>query len=61
MSGGNGNYSCGMKRDYEAISIRERVTFFIPILPTGNNGEREQFVECGVCKIKYDIEVLEAL
>ena len=53
---------CGVKRDYEVISLREWFTlFFIHILPTANNERREQFVECGACKIKYDIDVLETL
>ena len=53
---------CGVERDYEVISIKEWVTlFFVPILPTANNEEREDFVECGTCKTKYDTDVLETL
>ena len=53
---------CGVEKDYEVISLREWFTlFFIPILPTANNEEREDFVECGTCKIKYEIDVLETL
>ena len=52
---------CGVKRDYEVLSLREWFThFFIPIVPTGNNEGREQFVGCGVCKIKYDSDALKA-
>ena len=53
---------CGVERGYEVISIREWFTlFFIPILPTANNEGREDFVECGTCKSKYDPDVLETL
>ena len=53
---------CGVKKDYEVISLREWFTlFFLPILPTANNEGREDFVECGTCKTKYDIDVLETL
>ena len=53
---------CGVKRDYEVISLREWFTlFFIPILPTANNEEREDFVECKTCKSVYDTDVLETL
>ena len=53
---------CEAERDYEVISLREWVTlFFIPILPTGNNEEREDFVECKTCKSVYDTDVLETL
>ena len=42
---------CGVRKDYEVISLREWFTlFFIPILPTANNEGREVFVECGMCK-----------
>jgi transcription elongation factor Elf1 len=61
----NGQFACpkcGVEKDYEVISLREWFTlFFIPILPTANNEEREDFVECGACKTKYDIDVLETL
>ena len=51
---------CEAERDYEAISLREWFTlFFIPIFPTANNEEREEFVECKACKSAYDIDVLE--
>ena len=50
---------CEVERDYEVISIREWFTlFFIPILPTANNEEREEFVECKTCKKAYDADVL---
>ena len=50
---------CGVERHYEVISIKEWFTlFFVPILPTANNEGRKQFVECGACKMKYDIDVL---
>ena len=53
---------CGVERGYEVISLREWFTlFFIPILPTANNEEREDFVECRTCKSVYDIDVLEIL
>ena len=53
---------CGVKRNYEVISIKEWFAlFFIPILPTANNEGREDFVECGTCKTRYDIDVLETL
>ena len=53
---------CGVKKDYEVISLREWFTlFFIPILPTANNDGREDFVECGTCKTTYDTDVLETL
>ena len=53
---------CGVKKDYEVISLREWFTlFFIPILPTANNEGREDFVECRTCKTAYDIDVLGAL
>ena len=53
---------CGVERDYEVISIREWFTlFFIPILPTANNEEREDFVECRNCKKAYDTGVLVKL
>ena len=50
---------CGAKRGYEVISIKEWFTlFFVPILPTANNEEREEFVECKICKKAYDADVL---
>ena len=50
---------CGVKREYEVISIKEWFTlFFIPILPTANNEGREEFVECKTCKKVYDADVL---
>ena len=53
---------CGVKKDYEVISLREWFTlFFIPILPTANNEGREEFVECGTCKSRYGTDVLETL
>ena len=53
---------CGVERDYEVISIREWFTlFFIPILPTANNEEREDFVECRNCKKACDTGVLVKL
>ncbi len=53
---------CGVERDYEVISLREWATlFFIPILPTANNEERDEFVECRTCKRVYDIDVLRTL
>ena len=53
---------CGVERDYEAISIKEWFTlFFVPILPTANNEERDYFVECATCRSTYDIDVLEIL
>ena len=53
---------CGVKKDYEVISLREWFTlFFIPMLPTANNEGREDFVECRTCKSVYDIDVLETL
>ena len=53
---------CGVKRDYEVISIKEWFTlFFIPILPTANNEGREEFVECRTCKKAYDTDVLVKL
>ena len=53
---------CGVKKDFEVISLREWFTlFFIPILPTANNEGREDFVECGTCKSTYDTDVLGAL
>ena len=54
---------CGVERDYEVISLREWFTlFFIPIIPTANNSEeREDFVECRICKSVYDIDVLGTL
>ena len=57
-----GQFDCPMcraKRDYEVISLREWFTlFFMPILPTENTEEREQFVECKTCKKAYDVDVL---
>ena len=51
---------CGVEKEYEVISVREWFTlFFIPIFPTANNEEREEFVECKACKSAYDIDVLE--
>jgi hypothetical protein len=51
---------CGVKRDYEVISLREWFTlFFIPILPTANDEVREDFVECRKCNSAYDPDVLE--
>ena len=53
---------CRVKRDFEVISLREWFTlFFIPILPTANNEEREDFVECRNCKKAYDTDVLVKL
>ena len=53
---------CGVKKDYEVISLREWFTiFFIPILPTANNEGREDFVECVSCKSTYDVDVLGTL
>ena len=53
---------CGVKREYEVISIKEWFTlFFIPILPTANNEGREDFVECGTCKTTFDTDVLKTL
>jgi len=53
---------CGVKKDYEVISLREWFTlFFVPLLPTANNERREDFVECGTCKSTYDTDVLETL
>ena len=50
---------CGVKRDYELISLREWFTlFFVPIFPTANNEEMEEFVECKTCKKAYDADVL---
>ena len=50
---------CGVKREYEVVSIKEWFTlFFIPILLTGNNEGREEFVECKTCKKAYDADVL---
>ena len=50
---------CGVKRQYEVISIKEWFTlFFVPILPTANNEGREEFVECKTCKKAYDTDVL---
>ena len=50
---------CGVRREYEVISIKEWFTlFFIPILPTANNEGREEFVECKTCKKVYDADVL---
>ncbi len=50
---------CGVERHYEVISIKEWFTlFFVPILPTANNEEREEFVECKTCKKVYDVDVL---
>ena len=50
---------CGVERDYEVISIKEWFAlFFIPILPTGNNEGREEFVECKSCKKAYDSDAL---
>ena len=51
---------CDAKKGYEVISLREWLTlFFIPIFPTANNEEREDFVECVTCKSIYDTDVLE--
>ena len=51
---------CGVKRDYEVISLREWFTlFFIPILPTANDEGRDYFVECKACNSAYDPDVLE--
>ena len=37
---------CGVERHYEVIRIKEWFTlFFVPILPTANNEEREEVVE----------------
>jgi hypothetical protein len=53
---------CGVKREYEVVSIKEWFTlFFVPILPTGNNEGREEFVECKTCKKAYDTDVLVKL
>ena len=53
---------CGVKKDYEVISLREWFTlFFMPILPTANNEGREDFVECGTCKTTFDTDVLKTL
>ena len=53
---------CRVKRDYEVISLQEWFPlFFLPILPTANNEEREDFVECRTCKSVYHIDVLGAL
>ena len=53
---------CGVKKDFEVISLREWFTlFFIPILPTANNEGREDFVECGTCKTTFDTDVLKTL
>ena len=53
---------CEVKRDYEVISLQEWFTlFFIPILPTANNGGKEEFVECKTCKKAYDTDVLAKL
>ncbi len=53
---------CGLERCYQLISIKEWFTlFFVPILPTANNEEMEEFVECGTCKSTYDTDVLETL
>ena len=50
---------CGVKREYEVVSIKEWFTlFFVPILPTANNEGREEFVECKTCKKVYDADVL---
>ena len=50
---------CGVERDYEVISIKEWFTlFFVPVFPTANNEEREEFVECKTCKKAYDVDVL---
>jgi hypothetical protein len=50
---------CGVKRGYEVISIKEWFTlFFVPIIPTANDEEREEFVECKTCKKAYDADVL---
>ena len=50
---------CGVKREYEVVSIKEWFTlFFIPILPTANNEGREKFVECKTCKKVYDADEL---
>ena len=50
---------CGVKREYEVISIKEWFTlFFIPILPTANNEGRQEFVECKTCKKVYDADEL---
>ena len=50
---------CSVKREYEIISIKEWFTlFFIPILPTANNEERGEFVECKTCEKVYDADVL---
>ena len=62
---GDGQFTCpkcGVKREYEVISIKEWFTlFFIPILPTANNEGREEFVECKTCKKAYDTDVLVKL
>ena len=51
---------CEVKRDYEVISLREWFTlFFIPILPTANDKEKEIFVECRTCNSTFDTDVLE--
>ena len=53
---------CGVKREYEVISVKEWFTlFFIPILPTANNEGKEEFVECKTCKKAYDTDVLVKL
>ena len=53
---------CGVKREYEVVSIKEWFTlFFIPILPTANNEGSEEFVECRTCKKTYDTDVLVKL
>ena len=53
---------CGVKRDYEVISLREWFTlFFIPIFPTANDEGRDYFVECATCKSTYDTDVVETL
>ena len=39
---------CGVKKDYEVISLREWFTvFFIPILPTANNERKEYLFNVG--------------
>ena len=49
-----------MERDYEVISLREWFTvFFIPILPTANDEDRDNFVECNAYREKYDPHVFD--
>jgi hypothetical protein len=50
--------SCGEQRAYKRMKIVRYFTlFFIPLFPLGTTGE---FVECQVCRRKYQPDILSA-